>query len=256
MFFYFYDTFVLDKQNEGTLTRVENRIIELGINGRVEKLTPLRNMKELLEDGVKQEAHTIVIIGDDATFVRAVNIVANHNVVLGYIPFGKESALAQIFGITDTFEACNILSRRVVKAVNLAKANSNYFLTSLVAKNSEGLNISCDNEFTVSSRTHPTQFSVHNLGDIFSDLENSNVYINTNHLHLQIEPQAKGRSLFGKKSVSPNAGSVLPIKKAYLDHTDSPIPVVLDNETTLKTPITVTIKPKQQKIIVGKERLV
>ena len=47
MYFYFYDTFVSDKKNEQLLGKIENRLIELGINGRTEKLTVLKNMKEL-----------------------------------------------------------------------------------------------------------------------------------------------------------------------------------------------------------------
>lgn len=253
MFFYFYDTFVLDKKHEGTLTRVENRIIELGINGRVEKLTPLRNMKSLLEDGIKQDAHTIVVIGDDTTFVRAVNIVAPHDVVLGYIPFAKTSALAELFGIPDTFEACNILSRRIIKQVSLGKANSNYFLTSLVAEKSDELKISCDNQFTVSSRSEPMRFRIHNLGDVFGPTEDKELYTTAAKLHLEIDPLPPRRSLF-KKSPTKSVSSTLPVKKAEITHTNDPIPVRLDNETTIKTPVTVTFKPKQLKVVVGKDR--
>ncbi len=253
MFFYFYDTFVLDKKHEGTLTRVENRIIELGINGRVEKLTPLRNMKGLLEDGIKQGAHTVVIIGDDTTFVRAVNITAEHDVVLGYIPFAKTSPLAELFGITDTFEACNILSRRIIKQLSLGKANANYFLTSLVAEKSDELKVSCDNQFTVSSRSEPMRFRIHNLGDVFSTSENKELYVSPTRLHLEIDPLPAARSLFKKSTPQPNS-STLPLRKAEITHVAEPIRVRLDNETTIKTPITVTFKPKQLKVVVGKDR--
>ena len=62
MYFYFYDTFVSDKKNEQLLGKIENRLIELGINGRTEKLTVLKNMKELIEDAIKKGAHTIVAV--------------------------------------------------------------------------------------------------------------------------------------------------------------------------------------------------
>lgn len=253
MFFYFYDTFVLDKKHEGTLTRVENRIIELGINGRVEKLTPLRNMKELLEDGIKQGAHTVVIIGDDATLVRAINIIAPHDIVLGYIPFGKTSILAELFGIPDTFEACNILSRRIIKQLNLGKANANYFLTSLVSEVSNQLKITCDGQFTVSSRSEPIRFHIHNLGNVFATTEPQSLYTNATRLHLEIEPIPNGRSLFKRTSTRPS-GSTFPIRKAEITHTNEAVPVRLDNETTIKTPITVTFKAKQLKVVVGKDR--
>ncbi len=258
MFFYFYDSFVLNNKNEATLTRVESRIIELGINGRVEKLAPLRNMKELLQDGIKRGAHTVVVVGDDATFLRTVNIVAGQDIVLGYIPFGKESALAKVFGIPDTFEACNILSRRIIKELNVGKANKNYFLTSAKLEHTDGLQITCDEQFTVSGRIQPTSCHIHNLGNILSSpVKEALIDTTNNKLVLDMQPNTKKRSLLGRKNSSSSAtgGSTLLVRKAELRHEHEPIAVTLDNATTIKTPVTISVRPKQLKVIVGKERM-
>ena len=259
MFFYLYDSFVLDKKNEGTLTRVENRIIELGINGRVEKLTALRNLKELLESAVKKESHTVVIVGDDTTFVRAVNVLAHHSsVALGYIPFSEHSALARVFGIPDTFEACNILSRRVVRTVDLAKANQNFFLTAAVAEHSRGLRIKCNSKYSVSFPRQDMDVRLVNLGDVLNESEEELPSLPPRHLLLKLSPGISKRkwSKRGKGNKEAQHDTLLPIKKAELTHTQEPVPIKLDGTTVLKTPLNITVKAKALKIIVGKERLI
>lgn len=258
MFFYLYDSFVLEKKHEGALTKVENRIIELGINGRVEKLTPLRNLKDVLENAIKQEAHTIIVVGDDTTFVRAVNVLAHHKVTVGYIPFGEQSSLAKVFGISDTFEACNVLSRRITKQIDLGRANQNFFVTAAVAAESAGLRIQCNGEFTVSFPRERMTVSFINLGDILhkeftpSDLCN----VTDRRLQLQLQESGRRHSWLRRSKTNPAAHStVLPIIKAELTHTQQPVPIVLDHITTLKTPLSISVKAKQLKIIVGKDRL-
>lgn len=269
MFFYLYDSFVLDKKHEGALTKVENRVIELGINGRVEKLTPLRNLKDVLEGAIKQEAHTIVIVGDDTTLVRAINVLAHHKVSVGYIPFGNQSSLAKVFGIPDTFEACNILSRRITKLIDLGKANQNYFITAATTTESSGLRIKCDGEFTVSFPNNPMTIGFMNLGDILNKEFSSNELCNVTDRRLLLkmseQPHSGGwlqhspiKINRSKPALStPSADiTVLPLSKAELTHVEQPVPIVLDQITTLKTPLTISVKAKQLKMIVGKDRLI
>lgn len=254
MFFYLYDSFVLDQKYESTVSRIESRVIELGINGRVEKLTPLRNLKEILEHGIKQKAHTIVIVGNDSTLLRAINIVAPHDIVLGYIPLNPTSTLSQLLGILDPLEGCDILSRRIIKEVNLIKANQNYFLTAAYIENAIGLRMQCDNQFTLSIKTETTGVTIHNLGDIL----NGSLDIPLSHassitVHIKESPMRQG---WLKQQVISKPNSCFAVKKIQLQHEETPIPIVLDQETTLKTPLTLVLKPKQQKIIMGKDRRV
>lgn len=241
MFFYLYDSFVLDKSYTNTLNRIESRIIELGINGRVEKLTPLRNMKELLEQGMADDAHTIVAVGNDTTLIRVLNIVASHNVVVGYIPVQTDTPISKLCGIPDAFEACNILSRRIIKTLPLLKVNQNYVLSTLTAKLPTDATIRCNDAFTLKPTTPDTSLTV-SIESQFCKLE------------LQPQPPAAGWLSFGaKKTLFPTSCSA---HKIVVDCPESSVPVLLDETITIKTPVTIQLKPKALKLIVGKGRLI
>lgn len=255
MFFYFYDTFVTDKAYATTLNAIESRIIELGINGRVEKLTPLRNMKELLEAGLKHEAHTVVVVGNDATFIRALNIVASYPTILGYIPFPGPTVLGTIFGLGNSLTACDVLSRRIVTAVNLAKANQSYFLGTLIVDNATTLKVGCDDHYTITNQAAIAKLAIENFGNITSSSQSNQIYGKHSKLHLTLQPLKTKRSLF-KQTTVPQIPTQVFANKFTLTHLEQPLTVTIDGEIKLKTPLTITLKPKQLKIIVGKDRLI
>lgn len=255
MFFYFYDTFVTDRAYASILTAVESRVIELGINGRVEKLTPLRNMKELLEDGIKHGAHTIVVVGNDTTFVRALSIIATHAVVLGYIPFPGATALGTICGLGSGTAACDVLSRRIIAQMNLAKVNQSYFLGSLAVNHAKGIAIECDDCYTITPQADDTDVLIENFGSISKPPEPNQTYEKHAKLQLQIQPVKIKKGLFAKNIV-PLLPTRASANKITLTHSDQPLTAVIDGEIKLKTPLTIALKPKQLKMIVGKERLI
>jgi diacylglycerol kinase family enzyme len=256
MFFYFYDTFVTQSKYSALLNQIESRIIELGINGRVEKLTPLRNMKELLESGLKQGAHTVVVLGNDSTMFRTINIIAQHNqIALGYIPFPDVTPLSTLLGITSTLDACNILSRRITTVTNLAKANQTYFLGALALTEARCAKIKCDDKFDITCHADINAVSVSNLGKITELPKLENVHSKQQKLLLEIQPK-KIKAKFLSKQVVPQVATKILANKIIINHVEQPLAVLLDNEITLKTPVTITLKPKQLKLIVGKNRLI
>jgi len=245
MFFYLYDSFVLDKNYTNILNQIESRVIELGINGRVEKLTPLRNMKELLEQGMANEAHTIVVVGNDNTFIRALNVVAAHSVVLGYIPMENNSVIGTLCGITTPLEACNILSRRITKTIPLLKVNQNYALLNLNATLPTQTTIRCNDAFTLSTITSSTAFNV-STGALGCELTLQPQPMQTSWLQLS-------RRLGKKPSFQSTSCRAT---KITLQCPEQSIPVLLDQTITIKTPITIQLKPKALKLIVGKGRTI
>lgn len=242
MFFYLYDTIVLDKKYSTLLDRIESRIIELGINGRVEKLTALRNMKELIELGIKNDAHTIVVLGSDQTFLRALQVVAQHpNCALGFLPI-SESTLGKLFGIQDPLDGCDTLSRRITKQLALGKANQTYFLQQVSLQLPAGSVVRCNDQWSVTTQQALTDCLIRHL-DMIGEHQ---------LLQIQLTPQPAPAGFLRKiKSFKP---TLLPVRKAVFDHPDQAMPAVLDGATTLKTPITVSLKPKAIKVIVGKQR--
>lgn len=245
MFFYLYDAFVSEPKNESTRSQVEARLIELGINGRVERLSPLKNIKELLRSGVKQEAHTIVVVGDDSTFLRAMNIVAGYDVALGYIPFDSKTGVAKVLGIPDTFAACDILSRRIISTAPLLKVNQNYVFNAVTVESlPSDLQIDCDKNFTVSSSQGHT-LRIANLDDIGDEQADHSL------VTVELLEPSTGR----KRNVEPVVSSLVSATQLKITSRTG-TPVLLDGITQLKTPLTVTRQPNKVKVIVGKHRLI
>ena len=254
MFFYLYDQFVSDPKHDTARQRVEARLIELGINGRIERLTPVRNIKELIKMGLKQEAHTVVVVGGDETFLRTMNIIANKDAALAYIPFRSDTGIAKLLGIPDTMAACDILSRRIVSKMPLLRVNQNYALSTVVVPTTPpDLNIECDGEFTLStSRQHSLLIS--NLEDITAQQPDNEQTVQHTTIRLQFSNPTHGKSSRKKNPIA--AASAITAQQIKLSHTNSPVSVTLDNLTTLKTPLSISRIPEKLKVIVGKNRTI
>lgn len=254
MFFYLYDSLVLDKKNETILRQIESRIIELGINGRVERLTSLRNLKEIIDTGLKHKAHTFVIVGSDATWLRAMNLLADQPVALGLIPVGATSQLAPLFGVQQASEACNVLSRRVTKLIPVLKVNQNHVLTEVTADIPTGTVLRCNDAFRIvtqqSSRLH-----IMNLGKVIGYKDVEQWFCPAPHaITIALEPAQTKLHLWSRPSRSRVQTSRLVVNKLTLQHPDQAMMVQLDGTIVLKSPLTITVKPKALKVIVGKQR--
>ena len=128
MYLYLYDSFLNSSKHTKMLARVEMRLTDLGIGGKIARLSPLKNIRELIKDEVKNGVKTVVAVGNDKTVIQIVNDIAEHAVTLGIIPVGKNNKIAAALGISGTDEACPILSARKLEKIDLGKANNTYFL--------------------------------------------------------------------------------------------------------------------------------
>ena len=253
MYFYLYDIFVLDKKFESQLTKVEHRLIELGINGQIGKLSVLKNMEQMMGDAIKQGAENIIVVGDDKTLSRAIKFLAKEKVTLGYIPFDPKSRYAEALGITSPENAVDILSRRIVEKIDIGRINNSiYFLTSVEIDVSEGnITIECDKKYTITPEKKIDHISICNFGDIISSKSiGKSILSNPRDSMLEI-------MLFSniKNKKVDNTDTILPIKKLRIESGASQIPLYVDGEVVAKTPATVEIAPQKTKLIVGKKRM-
>jgi len=99
MYLYVYDSFLNDKKYNSLLIKIEQRITDLGIKGRVAKLSILKNMKELISDAVKEGVETVVVAGDNQTFSKVINVIASLDVTLGIIPVVNNNNIAEVLGV-------------------------------------------------------------------------------------------------------------------------------------------------------------
>ncbi len=128
MYYYVYDEFVQDSKLEKELQKIENRLTDLGIQGKIGRLALFKDADELVRDEVARGVKTIVAVGDDETVKKVINAVTETGVVLGHIPLGEKNNLAGMCGIPVGVGACDVLSRRMIKKLDTALINKRRFI--------------------------------------------------------------------------------------------------------------------------------
>jgi diacylglycerol kinase family enzyme len=135
MYHYICDSFIEERRYRRRLAAVEHRLTELDIVGERERVTPIRTVEELMRLGLKRGAQTIVIVGNDYTFTRALNagLAAGFDprrVVLGIIPFGAPNQIAARLGLHGD-DAVQELAARKIDLISLGRVNRRFFITAV-----------------------------------------------------------------------------------------------------------------------------
>ena len=249
MYYYLFDSPLADKRYGAIVNRIEFRIIELGINGRMDRLSILKNMQELIETAVKHGAETIVIVGDDAAIARAVSIVARYKVTLGIIPVGEHLDIPRALGIPEGEAACDVLSKRVIRTIDLGKANGHYFLFSLDVP-AQQVSVECDGHYRISLLGVPRSFSICNFSPERREHHASDP--EDGMLEAIIKEESAGWNPFRKSSQA--IESVFPLRTAKIVCNDASVPITLDGGPVVKTPVLVEVAPKKLRVVVGRDR--
>ncbi|PIT90579.1 MAG: hypothetical protein COU22_01295 [Candidatus Komeilibacteria bacterium CG10_big_fil_rev_8_21_14_0_10_41_13] len=251
MYLYIYDTFLNNKKYLNLLNGIENRLADLEIKGKICRLNILKNMKEVIEEGIKKGTQTIVAVGDDLTFSKIVNIIADLDVTLGIIPINNKSKVAEILGIPEGEKACDILAQRLVKKLDLGKINHQYFIDSATI---DDPNVVLDfDKFQISPTFKDSSVNLCNLGFLTNDqsIYKQKISVPTDgFLEAVITPNKK--SFFNNKD---KKQSIFPFKKIMIGSKAEPVTVTIDQQAVFKTPVEVSIEPKKLKVIVGSKRL-
>ena len=125
---FIYDDFL--KKYTKTVNNIEVLLHKLNLNGKIVYLESIRNINDLIRDEINNGAKTIIAVGNNQTVNKVLNgmISSDNNITLGIIPVGDNNSIAQICGIRNEKEACDILLARRVEKVDIAYANKLYFL--------------------------------------------------------------------------------------------------------------------------------
>lgn len=239
MYCYIYDTFLKEKKFNRTKINIENRLTDLGLNGKIIQLTILNNATELLKEALHEDIKTIVAVGDDQLATKIINVIADQrNLTLGIIPVGENQKIGDILGIPKGLAACETLSSRIVKTINLGKINEDYFLNHLVLP-FNNIDINFDEKFCVKSAGENQILEISNLHHDFEKpfLEAA----------IHEESSKYFFDLFSKSQFS-----LFKIKKAVIS--SHSIPVTIDDQKVIKTPALIEVVPKKLNVIVGKNR--
>lgn len=248
MYLYIYDEFIQDKRFEKDILQIENRLTDLGIAGKVARLALFRDPGEMIRDEIRKGVTTVVAVGNDATVRKVLDIVSEGKATLGLIPLGPSNELASMFGVPSGLAACDVLSARIVEAIDLGTVNGRRFLNGLSAPKFQA-ELVCDG-FRVKP-TVPASLEILNLG-AGADPAAGHVANPTDgclEAVLRV-PLPSGWNVFSRNRV---ATSVIP-SPAFEIRSDEPIALSADGELLTATRFDIGVEPRCFKVVTGRNR--
>lgn len=246
MHVYIYDNFTSSNKYSREVAKIETRLTDLGLNGKICRIGLMQNLNHTIETELERGAKTIIVVGNDDTFIKAISSMADSRQSLGYIPLTKNNSFAESFGIGDYEQACDILASRRIKTFDLGQANNNYFLANAKI-DAEKTFIEIDSLYTIEP-LGKGEIKIENLitqGKTIDSIKDSEQIANKLELHINIkEPQG----LFSKKINQ----TIIPFQTLKIHNPVSQ--VILDNSVKISSPVEIKISQKKINIIVGKDR--
>src|SRR3989339_363418 len=126
---YIYDSYVGHKKYQSKIAKIETRITDLGLNGKIIRLGVMSSIYNSIEGEVQKGAKNIIIVGNNNLFAQAINSVAKlkslHTTVgdipLGLIPIGKKY---NSINITEPGEIIIVNLPMGIELPNEIKANA------------------------------------------------------------------------------------------------------------------------------------
>lgn len=249
MYLYIYDEFLQEKKYRSILDKIENRLTDLEIKGKVKRLSILKNIKEIIEDEIEEGISTVVAVGDDQTIFKAINVLAYHpEVTLGVVPVGPNNNIAKILGIPLEEEACEILSSRIIKKLDLGKINYHFFISDIHMDTRYAV-IQCDEQYTITLQ-NPSPVFVYNF-----NFRNDATINNPCDGKLELVIKDARAPLFHKLLPERKNESFFTVKRLRVESSKDPIKITIDKHHVIKTPADISVMPQRLKVIVGKERM-
>lgn len=243
IYFYIYDDSLSEPKHANALARIEARLTDLELQGRVGRLGPLKSAKEMVKSAIKAGATTIVAVGNDRTVIETINALAETKATLGIIPTGKPSTLAHLLGIPEGEAACEVLAARKIETVDLGRAGPYYFLSEAEIQAKKAL-VECDGSFTLEGVEGEGRSVLANLvpGSQCQD----------GRLEVILEPPRQ-TSWFRRETRRP---SIIPFQRATIAaEGNDEAALLIEGTFTAKLPLTIEVVPRGLKIIVGRDRV-
>lgn len=247
MHVYIYDSFVNQKKYNNILAKIENRITDLGLNGKICRIGPMQNLNTVIEKELERNIKTIVVVGNDETIHKSIKSLVDTKIPLGIIPIGKNNEFAENFGIKAFESACEILASRRIENFSLGEANNKYFLNkaSITTKNTL-LEIDASYSIEILGKGIINIINLPSKSDFIDSVQNNQ----KNNGQLKLFINVKEQDGFFSKHISQ---TVLPIKRIKINNKTHKL--LLDNSVELATPVELRTSTKKINIIVGKDRI-
>jgi len=258
MYYYIYDTYLSDKKYEKTLDKIKAKLLDLEIQGKHERLTLLKSIDELVVDELKKGTKTVVVVGNDKTFLKVVNTAAKNFITVGLIPVGEEdNDIAKTLGIPLEEGACDVLAARKIVKFDLGKIKDQYFFSS-VSTDKTLTRISIGMEgYKITPSLDCSELSIYNYyyprkGQEFdSKLEKINAQDGVLEVVFRKKEIEKG---WFKNTEHVQVDSIIKGSRFEVKSFEY-IPMMIDGFKVIKTPFSVEIEKQKLSVIVGKDRV-
>ena len=241
MHVYIYDNLLDSQKHNNLLAKIETRITDLGLNGKIIRLNPMHNIKKTILDEAKP-GRTLILVGGDKLFNEALAILAYKEIPIGYIPFFPNQPLADALGIPYNTAACDVIAARRLLKIDLASANDKIFLAELSLTSVHNL-VDLNNNLKIEIEGN-NSIKIINL-PLSNNFQGSNPFDGI--LELKIITKQKN-NIFRKKSESL---SLFSNDTFVINSNDS---AVIDKCQIISAPINVNVLKNAVEVIVGKDR--
>lgn len=257
MHVYIYDLYVNKKKFNNTITRIETRITDLGLNGKIIRLGVMSSLYDSIENELAKGAKTIIAVGNNSLLNQVINSMArltslsavNKNIPIGFIPVGKDdNEIADHLGISLNEKACDILSARRVQKLDLGLINNYYFLTQATIT-TEGTTVEIDKNYSIEI-LEKGEVGIVNLPINVEMPEN--IKSNAKDGVLELFIKTRNTKKFLPISTGKPNQSVFSFQKLKI--INSKHPVIIDNSVKIPTPVNISIAKEKINLIVGKHR--
>ena len=243
MHVYIYDEYLNKAKYNRAINRLEIRLTDLGLNGKIIRLGGIKNIKGTIQNEIKLGAKTIIAVGNNQTVNKIIGAIIDTEIygdfqkktLLGLVPIGDDNSIAASFGIKNSEEACNILLARRVEKIDIGLVGNYYFL----------------NQATIQSLNTKLEIDDYSL----EISERGEVKI----INLLSDPKEKIKSNphDGKLDIlirtRKRDESVITVKKLKVINSEEKL--IVDGVIEVNTPAEVGIMKDKVNVIVGKERL-
>jgi diacylglycerol kinase family enzyme len=218
---------------------METRLTDLGLQGHVGRLGPLKNAKDMVREALQAGARTIVAVGIDKTFAEVADALAGLDVVMGLIPI-TETRIGKFFGVASAQNGCKILAARKIETIDLARINTQYFLTDAIIESTSPIKIQCDANYKINVTKTPVKISIANMTD--------ESHCQDGLLNCFIDTTEQG--WFKTKTRRTNVSA----QKINIS-SGKEVCAIVDGNAKIKLPIDCEVVPNALRIIVGKDRI-
>jgi len=243
MHVYIYDEYLNKNKYNRAINRLEIRLTDLGLNGKIIRLEAIKNIKSAIANEIKLGSKTIVAVGNNQTVNRIIGAIIEadsygdfqQKTLLGIIPIGDDNSIADSFGIKNADDACNILLARRVEKIDIGSAGENYFLNQSTIE-SQGTVLEINN-YTIESQERG-KISIINLLSDKKETVKSNPH--DGRLEVLIRTRKKDQTFLTTKTLkihNPN------------------YKLIVDDVVEIDTPVEINIRSGKLNVIVGKDRL-